>query len=89
MSTSDLDAIKKAIRKVKREQEEKEQPAGRKAHTGSCDSCTHYLYDEDSESYYCDIDLDEDEMYRFLSGSNRDCSYYENDNEYLVVRHQM
>ncbi len=89
MSTSDLDAIKKAIQKVKNKESEGEAPRKKPHPKGSCDSCTHYLYDEESESYYCDIDLDEDEMYRFLSGSNSDCSYYESDNEYLVVRHQM
>ena len=31
----------------------------------SCDYCANYVYDEDSESYYCDVNLDEDEYYRF------------------------
>jgi hypothetical protein len=35
------------------------------------------------------MDLDEDEMARFLSDSIRDCPYYQLDNEYLIVRHQM
>ncbi|MCR4589062.1 MAG: DUF6472 family protein [Lachnospiraceae bacterium] len=89
MSGSDLDAIKKAIQKVKNKTAEEQHPGKRKAPVGNCDSCTHYLYDEESESYYCDINLDEDEMYHFLTGSNADCAYYESDNEYLVVRHQM
>ena len=33
--------------------------------------------------------LDEDEMARFMADSVRDCPYYQLDNEYLVVRHQM
>lgn len=31
----------------------------------SCDYCANYVYDEESESYYCDVNLDEDEYYRF------------------------
>ena len=27
----------------------------------SCESCTYYTYDEDYESYMCDINMDEDE----------------------------
>lgn len=26
----------------------------------SCDYCANYVYDEESESYYCDVNLDED-----------------------------
>lgn len=54
-----------------------------------CDLCAHYVYDEEDESYSCDCDLDEDEMSRFLSGNYKDCPYYQSDDEYLVVRHQM
>ena len=39
----------------------------------NCDTCVNYVYDEESEYYYCLVDLDEDEMYRFLSGSQREC----------------
>ncbi len=53
------------------------------------DSCTYYEYDEDEEYYSCGIDLDEDEMYRFLTGSNNTCPYYRSDSEYEIVKHQM
>ena len=33
-------------------------------------------------------DLDEDEMQRFLSNSNENCPYYQNGDEYQVVKHQ-
>ena len=46
------------------------------------------FYDEDYEYYVCDIDLDEDEMQRFLSNSNENCPYYQNGDEYQVVKHQ-
>ena len=55
----------------------------------NCDACVNYEYDEESESYYCDVNLDEDEMYRFLSGTQQECPYFRLDDEYAVVRHQM
>ena len=55
----------------------------------NCDSCVNYVYDEDYESYSCMVNLDEDEMYRFLSGTQRECPYFRLDDEYAVVRHQM
>ena len=55
----------------------------------NCDSCVNYGYDEDYESYSCMVNLDEDEMFRFLSGDNRECPYYRLDDEYAVVRHQI
>ena len=54
-----------------------------------CDSCVNFVYDEDYECYQCDANLDEDEMAKFLQGSFAECPFYQLDNEYLVVRHQM
>ena len=55
----------------------------------NCESCVNYVYDEDLEYYVCLVDLDEDETYRFIHGSTRDCPYYRLDDEYGVVKHQM
>lgn len=55
----------------------------------NCDVCVNYVYDEDDECYCCMVNLDEDEMYRFLSGTQRECPYFRPDDEYGVVRHQM
>ena len=55
----------------------------------TCDTCLYYEYDEDYECYTCEMDLDEDEMARFLSDTYRDCPYYQPGDEYLIVRHQM
>ncbi len=55
----------------------------------NCDSCVNYIYDEDYECYSCLVNLDEDEMYRFLTGNQRECPYYQLDDEYAVVRHQI
>lgn len=49
----------------------------------------YYEYDEDYECYVCQMDLDEDEMYRFLTNTNENCPYYKYGDEYAVVRHQM
>mgnify|MGYP003222812528 CR=1 FL=1 len=63
----------------------------------NCDACVNYEYDEDYECYCCTPyelriamgNLDEDEMYRFLSGTQQECPYFRLDDEYAVVRHQM
>lgn len=54
-----------------------------------CEDCNNFVYDEDYEEYTCEMDLDEDEMARFLSSSYTNCPYYVPGDEYLVVRHQM
>lgn len=51
---------------------------------GCCEFCANYAYDEEDECYYCEVNLDEDEMYRFLSGSSRSCPYFQMDDEYKV-----
>lgn len=53
-----------------------------------CELCTYYRFDEDSESYVCDVDLDEDDMGRFLSGTTRECAYFQLYDEYRVVQKQ-
>ena len=60
-----------------------------KKQQGSCESCAYYSYDEDYERYICDMDLDEDELVRFLSDSHYSCPYYRLGDEYAVVRKQL
>ena len=55
----------------------------------NCDCCSNYMYDEDYECYVCDMSLDEDEMFKFLTGSFAECPYFQYDNEYKIVRKQM
>ena len=38
----------------------------KKKQQGSCESCMYYEYDEDYECYVCEVNLDEDEMARFM-----------------------
>lgn len=40
---------------------------------GSCECCGNYVYDEENEYYVCEVDLDEDDMVRFLKGDVRAC----------------
>ena len=57
--------------------------------SSSCDTCSNYVYDEDYDYYVCMVDLDEDDMSRFLGGGNFECSFYQQDDEYRIVRKQM
>lgn len=57
--------------------------------SASCESCKNYLYDEDAEYWFCDAELDEDDMCDFLNGVHADCPFYRSDDDYEVVRHQM
>ena len=47
----------------------------------NCESCANYVYDEESDCYCCEVDLDEDTFYQ--------CPYYQLDDEYRIVRKQM
>ena len=55
----------------------------------SCESCGNFVYDEDYECYTCEVDLDEDEMARFLQDKFYNCPYYQLGDEYRIVRKQM
>jgi uncharacterized paraquat-inducible protein A len=55
----------------------------------NCDSCVYNVYDDDDECYYCEVDMDEDDAARIMQGHYKECPYYQNDDEYAVVRHQM
>lgn len=60
----------------------------KKKENTSCDTCSNYVYDEDYGCNVCMVNLDEDEMQRFLTYSNYSCPYYDLDDEYKIVRHQ-
>lgn len=53
-----------------------------------CEDCAYYVYDDEHESYFCEMDLDEDEMLRFMQSSFDNCPYYRYGDEYAVVRKQ-
>ena len=55
----------------------------------SCDSCEFYEYDEMTDTYGCNLNLDEDEMVEFLGGMTRECPYYRYYDEYKSVHKQI
>ena len=61
---------------------------GRKT-AANCESCMNYEYDEEYDYYVCTQDLDQDEMYRFVTGQFQECPYYRFGDEYSIVKKQM
>ena len=55
----------------------------------NCEECAYYDYDPETDTNFCEADLDEDEMGRFLRGTVSACPYYQSDDEYRIVRRQM
>lgn len=53
-----------------------------------CEFCAYYTYNEDTQEDECLINLDEDDVYRFYSGSNDTCPYFRMDDEYKIVERQ-
>lgn len=54
-----------------------------------CDSCNNLVYDEELDDYFCERQLDEDDYVRLMNSKFRGCPYYQSNDEYAVVRHQM
>ena len=54
----------------------------------NCEECANYIYDDESECYCCDVNLDEDEMIRFLGHPYSSCPYYKFYDEYKTVQKQ-
>lgn len=53
-----------------------------------CETCVFYLYDEEYDDYVCDMDLDEDEMVRFLASDTENCPFWRPGDEYRTARRQ-
>ncbi len=53
-----------------------------------CENCAYYDYNEEYECYECDVNLDEDELYRFMQGGSFECPYFTPYDEYKIVRKQ-
>jgi len=54
----------------------------------NCENCTYFIYDEDYEEYICYVDMDEDEMMRFMQSPSHECPYFRLYDEYGTVRKQ-
>ena len=61
----------------------------KKAIQSNCESCEFYDYDEESDTYVCQMNLDEDEMINFLSSNTKNCHYYRYYDEYKSVHKQI
>ena len=55
----------------------------------SCEFCSNYVYDEEYEEYGCVVSMDEDDYARFCASEYKNCPYYQSNDEYKIVRHQM
>ncbi len=54
-----------------------------------CEGCVYFVYDDEAACFVCSADLDEDDMYRMMSGGGGGCPYYRRDEgEYSVVKKQ-
>lgn len=56
---------------------------------GTCESCVFYDYDEEYEVYECRVNLDQDELSRFLEGRTMSCPFYRYYDEYKSVQKQI
>ena len=54
----------------------------------NCEECVNYDYDDLTDAYVCTMDLDEDEMERFLRGDFRNCPFYRRGDDYKTARRQ-
>ena len=55
----------------------------------NCECCDNYYYDDEYGCFVCDMDLDEDEMARFITNTMNGCPYFQYKDEYRIVRKQM
>lgn len=53
-----------------------------------CESCVFYSLDEEYDDYVCEMDLDEDEMARFLAAQADSCPYWRPGDDYITSRKQ-
>ncbi|MBP3436542.1 MAG: hypothetical protein J6K61_01380 [Clostridia bacterium] len=68
--------------------EQQKKGLAQKSAPTNCDSCYHFVYDEDYGEYACEVNLDEDEMLLYSMKSFRACPYYQYNDEYISVRKQ-
>ena len=54
-----------------------------------CDLCAYYWIDEEDWTGECQVNLDEDDLARMLSGSADSCPYFQMYDEYKIVRKQI
>ncbi len=58
-------------------------------HAARCEDCEFYDYDDESDTYACHMNLDQDEMEHFSMGRTGDCPYFRYYDEYQSTRNQI
>ena len=53
-----------------------------------CEDCVYYDYAQELEAFVCTMDLDEDEMERFLKGTSAACPFYRPGGDYKTASRQ-
>lgn len=53
-----------------------------------CDSCTYYTYDDYTQQYFCDVNMDEDDAIRMAGSHFKGCPYYSDGDEYKLAHKQ-
>ena len=56
--------------------------------TSKCETCVYCIYDDEYDVYECAVNLDQDEMERFIKRTYDDCPHYKLYDEYKTVRKQ-
>ena len=56
---------------------------------GTCETCVFYDYDEEYDTYECQVNLDQDELANFLMGHTHACPFYRFYDEYKSVHKQI
>jgi len=54
-----------------------------------CECCINYVFNEEYNYYECQINLDEDELDKFLRNTFEDCPYFHLNDDYKIVKKQM
>ena len=54
----------------------------------SCDTCAYNVYDEEMECYMCQVNMDEDDYVRYITGGNRNCPFFRLGDEYKIAAKQ-
>lgn len=55
----------------------------------NCEECMNLVYDDEYEEYVCNVNMDEDEIARFMISPDKKCPYFRFGDDYTIVRKQI
>jgi len=55
----------------------------------NCESCLHFVEDEETGELFCDMSFDEDDYARMSNKAYKECPYYRYHDDYDLSRHQI